>query len=298
VPASATLFLDCRCTLGEGVLWWPERRAILWTDIERSSLWLCELASRATSTVALPDRLGSLAICESGRLLLGLAKGLFMAALDGSPQGILRVEPVAAVDPDLPRHRINDGRTDRSGNFVFGTMNEAQDAATGSFYQYSASHGLRRLDLGGVVIPNSICFSLDGQTMFFCDSVDTQIKQCDYDAASGRVSNTREFVRLRSGEGLPDGSVIDREGCLWNAVWGVGLVKRYAPDGQVLASIRVAAKNTTCPVFGGEALSDLYITSSRQEMTAEELASIPDAGGVYHASVGPLGVTDTPFSDA
>ena len=50
---------------------------------------------------------------------------------------------------------------------VFGTFNEAEDGPGGSFYQYSSSHGLRRLDLGGVVIPNSICFSLDGRTMYF-----------------------------------------------------------------------------------------------------------------------------------
>jgi L-arabinonolactonase len=297
LPASAALFVDCRCTLGEGILWWPERRALVWTDIERSSLWLCDTASRATTTFGLPDRLGSLAICESGRVLLGLAKGLFLASLDAPSASALHVEQVAAVDPDLPRHRINDGRTDRAGNFVFGTMNEAQDAPTGSFYQYSRSDGLRRLDLGGVTIPNSICFSLDGGTMYFCDSLRPTIRCCDYDAASARVSNVRTFVDLASGAGLPDGSVIDREGCLWNAVWGAGLVRRYAPDGGVLASIRVPARSTTCVVFGGETLGELYISSSRQEMTDEELAATPDAGGIYHASTGSLGVLDTPFPD-
>lgn len=297
MPASAALFLDCRCTLGEGILWWLERRALVWTDIERSSLWLCDIGTRATVTFALPDRLGSLAICDSGRVLLGLAKGLFMASPDGSSGSTLHVEQVAAVDADLPRHRINDGRTDRAGNFVFGTMNEAQDAPTGSFYQYSRSHGLRRLDLGGVTIPNSICFSLDGRTMYFCDSLHPTIGCCDYEAASARVSNVRPFVHLPPGGGLPDGSVIDNEGCLWNAVWGAGLVRRHAPDGRVLASIRVAAKSTTCMVFGGEALAELYISSSRQEMTDEELAATPDAGGVYHASIGPLGVLDTRFPD-
>lgn len=297
VPDSAALFLDCRCTLGEGILWWPERNALVWTDIEGSSLWLCDIDSRATTTFKLPDRLGSLAICRSGRVLLGLAKGLYMASLDAPAGETLRVEEVAAVDRDRPRHRINDGRTDRSGNFVFGTMNEAQDAPSGSFYQYSAANGLRRLDLGGVAIPNSICFSLDGRIMYFCDSLAPQINCCDYDADTARVSNVRPFVRLRAGAGLPDGSVIDTEGCLWNAVWSVGLVRRHAPDGQVLASIRVPARNTTCPVFAGAGLADLYITSSRQEMTDEELAQTPEAGGLFHVGIGAVGVRDTPFPD-
>jgi sugar lactone lactonase YvrE len=269
LPATATLSVDCRCTLGEGILWWPQRRALLWTDIEGSALWVHRIDGQVTSRSSLPDRLGSFAICESGALLLGLAKGIFVGDLDRQSDGVLQLEPVAEVDSDRPRHRINDGRTDRAGNFVFGTMNEDQDRPTGSFYQYSAAHGLRRLDLGGVTIPNSICFSVDGRTMYFCDSPDRRIRQCDYDASSARVSHIREF--------------------------GVGLVRRFAPDGRLLGEIKVPSKNTTCLVFGGDALSDIYITSSRQEMSAEELDEAPSAGSVYQASVGALGICDTPF---
>ena len=157
---------------------------------------------------------------------------------------------------------------------------------------------MRRLDLGGVVIPNSICFSLDGRTMYFCDSPSAFIRQCDYDASSAGVANVREFVRLAAGEGLPDGSVIDTDGCLWNAAWGAGLVWRYAPDGRRLAEISVPAKNPTCVVFGGDALDDLYVTSSRQEMSDDELARTPEAGGVYRASAGVRGVRDAAFQGA
>jgi sugar lactone lactonase YvrE len=297
IPASATLSIDCRCTLGEGILWWPGRDSLIWTDIEGSALWLHQIGDGATSTVPLPDRLGSFAICESGRLLLGLAKGLYAGRFDPSTPDTLHVQLLAGVDAGLARHRINDGRTDRSGNFVFGTMNEAQDAATGSFYQYSSTRGLRRLDLGGVVIPNSICFSLDGTTMYFCDSLEKRIRKCDYDAEAAQVSNVRDFVVFRPGDGLPDGSIVDREGCMWNAAWGVGRIRRYAPDGSVLAEIAVPAKNTTCPVFGGESLADVFVTSSRQEMTDDELAAVPTAGSVYVARIGPIGVADTPFRD-
>jgi len=293
-----TLFVDCRCTLGEGILWCEKRRALLWTDIQLSTLWMHSVADNVTRTWTVPDRLGSLAICESGRLLLGLAKGLFLADIDTAVGAVLGVQPVVAVEPHVPRTRINDGRTDRAGNFVFGTFNEAEDGPGGSFYQFSMSHGLRRLDLGGVVIPNSICFSLDGRTMYFCDSPKARIRQCDYDAASGGVTNVREFVRLEAGEGLPDGSVIDTEGCLWNAAWGAGVIRRYAPDGRRLAEIRVPAKNPTCVVFGGDALDEIYVTSSRQEMSDEELARTPDAGGVYRVSVGLRGVQDAMFHGA
>ena len=72
--SSAVLFVDCRCTLGEGILWWPDRQSLLWTDIERSTLWMHDVRNSVTRHWSVPDRLGSFAICESGRLLLGVGK--------------------------------------------------------------------------------------------------------------------------------------------------------------------------------------------------------------------------------
>src|SRR5262245_26257614 len=140
--SSATLLVDCRCTLGEGILWWPDRRSLLWTDIEKSTLWMHRVDDNVSRQLPLPDRLGSFAICDSGRLLLGLTKSLAFADFEDGPTPTLRIEPVLPVEPELPRNRINDGRTDRAGNFVFGTMNELHDSPAGSFYQYSSRYGL------------------------------------------------------------------------------------------------------------------------------------------------------------
>jgi sugar lactone lactonase YvrE len=298
-PQHATLHVDSRCTLGEGILWSARRHALLWTDIERSQLWMHSALDESTESWTLPDRLGSFAICESGRLLLGLAKGLSIGDIDAARGPQLPVSAVMPIEPDLPGTRINDGRTDRSGNFVFGTFNEPEDRAPlGSFYQYSTRHGLRRLDLGGVVIPNSICFSIDGATMYYCDSPTGRIMQCEYEAESAQVANAREFVRYAAHEGQPDGSVIDAAGCLWNAVWGAGVVRRFTPDGRLDREIAVPAKNLTCICFGGDALDELYITSSRQEMSVEELARTPETGGVYRATAGDVrGLPEVLFRD-
>lgn len=298
--AMAALVVDSRCTLGEGIIWWAAREALLWTDIQSSSLWFHSPGDGVTRTWALPDRLGSMAVCTSGALLLGLAKGLSFADLDASTGEEITVTPAVAVEPDLATTRVNDGRTDRAGNFVFGTMNEDQgQAPIGSFYQYSAASGLRRLDLGGVHIANSICFSLDGRTMYFCDSNRRRIMRCDYDAASASVANVREFVAFGPQQGTPDGSIIDSDDCLWNAEWGAARVRRYTPDGRLDRAIALPARNPTCLVFGGADMDDLFITSARQEMTPEELARTPDAGSVYCAArTGVLGVPDALFKDA
>lgn len=297
MEAIATLLVDARCHLAEGIVWWEERDALLWTDIPASTLWLHDAASGRSRQCVLPSPLGSFAICESGRLLLALAKTICLVDLDAAG-GIAAMTSVAELEMELPTTRANDGRPDRSGNFVFGTMNEdPREARIGSFYQFSARHGLRRLDLDAVAIANSICFSLDGGTMYFCDSPQRRILQGDYEPDRARVTNVRDFVVFGDRQGLPDGSVIDGEGCLWNAEWGTGMVRRYTPDGRIDRGIRIPTKHPTCPAFGGKARDALFITTARKDLTEQDLADTPEAGGVFRASPGVQGVPDGLFRD-
>jgi L-arabinonolactonase len=292
----AALALDLRCTLGEGLQWDATSGCWLWTDIEASCLWRWAGPGSAPQRLALPDRLGSFACCRSGRLLLGLAKGLAWARLDGAR---LEVSPLMPVEAAEPRTRINDGRTDRQGHFVFGTFNQAQEKRPiCGFYQFSARHGLRRLALPAAAIANSICFSPAGETMYFTDTAQGSIMQCDYDAATAQVANIREFVRVDPGVGGPDGSVVDAEGCLWNAQWGAGQVVRYAPDGQALMAVALPAPHVTCPAFGGQGMHDLMITSARAELSPADLARAPLSGGLFHMHLpGITGLADAQFDD-
>ena len=99
-------------------------------------------------------------------------------------------------------------------------------------------------------------------------------------------------------EGLhPDGSVVDAEGCLWNAQYGAGRVVRYTPDGAVDRIIEVPARRTTCPAFGGPDLRTLYITSARENMTPEQLAAEPLAGALFAVEVDVPGLPENRFVD-
>jgi L-arabinonolactonase len=278
-PESAGLAVDCRCVLGEGVLWCPRREVLWWTDIESSRLWMHSPEKQQTRYWSLPDRLGCFALCASGKLLLGLAKGLYLADVDFDSSDLSKLTLLAPVEPDDPHTRINDGRCDRAGNFVFGTLNE-QHHPTGSFYQYS-ERGLRRLNLGGVAVPNSICFSLDGGTLYYCDSVQPRILCCDYDAQSARTQRSRVFVTLSEEGSCADGSTIDADGFLWNAQWGGARVVRYSPRGEIDRVVHLPAKNPACIAFGGHELDQLYVSTARECLSAEELAKLPESGGIY-----------------
>lgn len=294
--AEAQLALDCRCTLGEGIVWDERANALFFTDIHASRLWRFDPATGAARHWTLPDRLGSLALCESGALLLGLAKGIYLADASHLDAGDrLDASRLAAVD-EAPSLRINDGRCDRNGNFVFGTLDESTPKRPiGRFYQFSAKHGVRALDLGCVAIPNSIAFDPDGKGLYYCDTLARSILHCDYDAEHARVGTPRVFARVDANVNA-DGSTIDRDGRLWNAQWGVGRVVGYSRDGRVEHEVAVPASQPSCPAFGGAALDTLYITSAREELSGAQLDREPHAGGVFHARIdGVVGLREERF---
>lgn len=290
------LALQQDATLGEGLLWHAGRW--WWTDIESATLQAWRPGGAAAQSCRLPDRLGCFAPTRSGRLLLGLAKRLCLAT-PVEPLALTQLQTLVPVDAGEPRTRINDGRTDRRGFFVFGTLNEAAERRPiASFYQFSLQHGLRRLALPAVAIANSICFSLDGRTMYFCDSLSQRIQQCEYDAETAQVGPPRLFAAMDRPDAWPDGSVIDAEGCLWNAQWGAGRVARYDPEGGLMALFEAPAAHTSCPAIGGEALDHLMITTARAELGTAALATQPLAGSLFGCRLPQaLGVPDTLFDD-
>ena len=286
--ALATLAVDSRCALGESILWCERRRVLYWTDILSAELWRHDPASGHTHTWSLPAPLGCLALAEDGRLLLGLAKALHASDVEAQlGRRDLLTTKLADVEADEPMTRVNDGRADRHGGFVFGTKSEHADLRpAGRFHQYTAAHGLRELALPRAAIPNSICFDADGTAMYFCDSVTPRILRCRYDAATAAVSDIGVFVELDAPGAEPDGSVIDDEGALWNAQWGAGRVVRYLPDGRLDRIVRVPAPQPSCCVLREDTL---YVTSARIGLDAGALAAYPMSGGVFaHRNERPL----------
>ena len=111
-----------------------------------------------------------------------------------------------------------------------------------------------------------------------------------FDLASGTLGGSRDLARFPAGGAVPDGLVVDAEDCLWVAMWGGAEVRRYAPDGELLAVLPVPVSQPTCPAFGGPGLDDLYLTSAWEGMTASQRATEPLAGHVLHSRPGARGM--------
>jgi sugar lactone lactonase YvrE len=89
------------------------------------------------------------------------------------------------------------------------------------------------------------------------------------------------FAHVDAAGASPDGSIIDADGCLWNAQWGASRVVRYRSDGQVDRVVPLPVKNPSCCTIGGAAYDRLYISSARVDNSAQELARTPGAGGIW-----------------
>ena len=254
---------DVRNTLGECPLWCERTRRLYWTDIEASELLALQEGNDAVMRWLLPERLGSFALTEqSNVLLMGFASRLAFYDLN---TGLLT--PVAA-SPGETGTRIGDGRCDRAGNFVFGTMDDGYPVKViGKFHRLNAATlTVESLALPVVAIPNSICFSPDGGTLYYCDSMQGRIMCCDYPS----LQNQRVFAKTE-GSGAPDGSCVDAMGYLWNAEWGGNRVVRYCPDGSTDTILSSPGFQTTCPTLAGEGFTRLCCTTASVGLSAPSI---------------------------
>jgi L-arabinonolactonase len=287
------LLLDTKCTLGEAATWCAKTGRLYWTDIEGARLWRYDPSDGRSTSWRMPERLATFALCANpDYLLLGLATHLaFFDLTTGETRRIVDIEPGLAT-------RVNDGRCDRQGRFVFGTKDENSPAQpVGGFYRLNRDLSLERLPLPAPAISNSIAFSPDGATLYYCDSLIPEIRACDYHA-DGSIANDRQFTQVIDAGAEPDGSTVDRDGGLWNAQWNGARVVRYGPDGVETDRIEVPTIQPSCVALGGPQLGTLYITSARTGLDAVALANDTRAGGVFVATVGRRGLPEPEFLGA
>jgi L-arabinonolactonase len=283
------LFVDAQARLGECPLWCDRTNSLWWTDIES-----CSISRRGADGEvrhwAFPEKVGSFAFCaDDARLLLGLARGI--ALFDPASGRMSEVVPLNAGDADI---RINDGRCDRQGRFVFGMFNKAE-APVGHFYRVNGDLQIERLPLPPAGVGNSIAFSPDGATMYYADSPTRTIFSVDY-RADGRIGEPRVFVTLPAHAGFPDGSTVDAQGGLWNAQWMGSCVVRYDSAGRESARFDLPVSRPTCPAFGGPQLDELYVTSARIGLDHDALQREPAAGGVIALTPGWHGLPESRFA--
>jgi sugar lactone lactonase YvrE len=282
------IFVDVKTILGEGPLWDVEQERLYWIDSLGPRIFRARADGRELRSWLQPAPIGSMALTRDGSTAItALANGLHVLDL-----GTGDVARITDPESDLPRNRLNDGKVDRRGRFLFGSMDTAERDRNGRLYRLDPNYELTVLD-ENLLVANGPCWSPDDSTFYFSDTFSGEIWAYDYDVETGDVTNRRAFGTFeRSSTGGFDGSTVDAEGGVWNALVYDGKVVRYAPDGAVDRVIDMPVKKVTSVMFGGPGLDTLFVTS----MARPPLPRFPEdpvsAGSVF--AVTGLGVTGLP----
>ncbi len=271
-----------RCHLGEGPTYDATTDTAWWFDILERRLFEADIASGRVKIHTLDKMASALARIDAGRQLLVTEDGIYIRQIvDG------RTELFAPLEADNPATRSNDARVHPSGTLWLGTMGRKAEPRAGAIY---ALHRGRLLRLyRDITIPNAICFSPNGETGYFADTATNILHRVPLDAATGLpVGDPVPFIRHQGAGGI-DGAVVDADGLIWNARWGGGCVDVYDTSGRRLRSLRVPARQSSCPAFVGRDLSRLLVTSAWQGMDEAARARDPEHGRTFILDVGARG---------
>jgi L-arabinonolactonase len=293
---------DPKTILGEGPLWDVRTERLYWVDSVGGYVFRSTAEGGEVAVWRMPSMIGAMALREEGGAIITLTDGISLLDFDTG-------ELSSIGNPEAGKlSRFNDGKTDRQGRFVTGTMDfRLIDPSTSWLIgKTPAESGLYRVDPDlsitkvqpDIGITNGPCFSPDGTTLYLSDSWRDEILAFDYDIATGDLSNRRVFASYHgdkgsTGQAQPDGATVDEEGFVWSVAVYAGELRRFAPDGSLDRRIDLPVVKATSVAFGGPDLDILYLTSmAHPDLPIDLPREGPLAGSLF--AIHGLGVRGIP----
>jgi sugar lactone lactonase YvrE len=277
--------------LGETPIWVPEEGALYWVDWGGQPTCRYELATGQLLTFPVNLPVTALARRAAGGWVAIAQNGLYLWDPKTNGYKLLVGQP----EPDKPEICYNDAAVDRQGRLLVGTVN-MQDPFTpdGSVFRLDRDGSLHKIDTG-YATANGIGFSPDGGTVYVTDERGHQIIVLDYDTVSGTTRNRRVFARVPDEEGMPDGLIVDAEGFIWSGHWGGWRLTRYDPDGKIERQIRFPVEHVISFAFGGQDLTELFVTTAWWGFDEAQRKQQPWAGDLFRLRPGVAGLVEPAF---
>jgi sugar lactone lactonase YvrE len=285
--AGIEVVLRADTTIGESPTWSAEEGALYFIDVKAPALFRLDPDSGRLDRWSVGADIGGFALLpESGGALVALRSGLHR--LDFATSGTDLIAP-PPFDPAM--HRFNEGGCDPAGRFWVGVMFDPADPASpplkGALHSYTRAGGLRQEpDLAE--LHNGMAWSAEGTRMFLSHSNRRTIHHFAY--AGGRIGDKALFATIPEADGLPDGAAIDTAGGYWCALHGGGGLRRFHPDGSVDRTIGLPVSQPTMCCFAGPDLTDLYVTTATDKLTADQRRQEPLAGALLRLRPGERGI--------
>jgi sugar lactone lactonase YvrE len=281
----------------EGPTWDEQRGELLWVDIPAGLFRRAAVPEDGALTEIAAHRgggsVGAVVPAAAGGWLLAADGGFTYLADDGTARVLLGLTGEGGSE-ESGGTRMNDAACDRAGRFFAGTM---------AFDQRPGAAALYRLDLDGTVttvldgltVSNGLGWSPDDRTVYLADSGPGLVWAFDYDLGDGTFSRQRLLLDFARQDGVADGLTVDDEGCIWTAVWGGGQVRRWSPEGELLAVVELPVPDVSSCAFAGPARDLLVISTSAEGLDEAGRAAQPDAGRLFTARPGVTGPAAFPY---
>ena len=277
--------LPIRTELGESPVWDAAREALWFVDVHAQAVHRLEVATDRLDTWPMPERCGSIGLCESGQILVALKRAVHLLDPESG-----RLEHFADVEIGAPEgNRLNDGKVAPDGSFWVGSMDDRPERQpTGSLYRITPDARVEK-KFDGITISNGLAWSADGRTMFYSDSRGIWIRRYRYDLASGAISDMQVIAEPTLEQGRPDGAATDVAGFYWSAGVSSGFLNRFSHAGELVEQIALPVPNPTMPCFTGADMKTVYVTSLMRDPH-------PNSGGLVRLELDVAGVPVARFA--
>ena len=133
----------------------------------------------------------------------------------------------------------------------------------------------------GIIQYNGIAWNPDNTKMYIADSGKNALVVFDYDLACGPTGTGNSVLDFNeNGLGMPDGLGVDSRGNLYICHW-TGKISVWRPDLSLMRIMEAPVRQVTCCGFGGDAMSDLYVTTGHLGYTPQQMEGRAGAGGIF-----------------
>lgn len=272
--------------LGESPMWDEQSQLFYWVDILGQYIHEYNPKTKRTRSIKLDQMPGAVApTSKTGTLIAALQHGFYFIDFDHSSL-------TAVSDPEKhkPNNRFNDGKCDPAGRFWAGTISLTRESEDAALYCLDPSMNVKK-KWSPVTTSNGLAWNNNKRAMYYIDTPTQSIVQFDYSVEEGAIRSPELIIDFSEEQGKPDGMTIDADGNLWIAHFEGSRVSCWNPDtGKKQDELLLPASLITSCTFGGEHLTDLYITTARNKLTEEDQKHEPLAGYVFSYSPGVKGI--------
>ncbi|MFD1261743.1 SMP-30/gluconolactonase/LRE family protein [Entomomonas asaccharolytica] len=278
--------LDIHAHLGECPTWSSTEQVLYFTDILSQAIHRFDPKTEEHSIIPTHEHVGCFGLREKGGFIAAMRSGIFLLDSEGKV-----TQKIAENPTDTEDSRFNDGRVDPWGRFWCGTVWETDNAPHAKLCCVDTNLNFS-IVVEGLTTSNGLAFSPDKKWMFYSDTPNHVIYRQPLNPDNGTIIGGPEiFHRFdrNNYQGQPDGAAFDSEGNYWSAQFGDGLIVKLSPQSEILEQIELPVKWPTMVAFGGDELKTLFITSSREDLTAKQLNNNPQSGNLFATKINVVG---------